>query len=273
MGKFDGILLCSDLDETLLMTDKSISAENKNAIERFMAEGGRFTFATGRVPHGAKLSLKYVVPNAPMVCFNGSAIYDFETDKLLWECFLDDGASEVVGFVDKNMPEAGILVCANESTYYCKSNSITREHQYLENMPDNNLAYTDITEKWKKVIFMVPPEKIPQLRQLIAESEYADKYNFIQSYQSYYELLPKNTGKGEAMLELAKILGINPKYTVGVGDNENDLSLVKLAGIGIAVANAVDAVLDAADYITVDNNSHALRAVIDGIETGKIRFA
>ena len=57
MGKFDGILLCTDLDDTLLTTDKRISDENKQAIEYFMSEGGLFTFATGRVVDGARLML------------------------------------------------------------------------------------------------------------------------------------------------------------------------------------------------------------------------
>ena len=57
MGKFDGILLCTDLDDTLLTTDKRVSDENSKAIEYFKSEGGLFTFATGRVPQGAKLML------------------------------------------------------------------------------------------------------------------------------------------------------------------------------------------------------------------------
>ena len=46
MGKFDGILLCTDLDDTLLTTDKRVSDENSKAIEYFKSEGGLFTFAT-----------------------------------------------------------------------------------------------------------------------------------------------------------------------------------------------------------------------------------
>ena len=61
MGKFDGILLCTDLDDTLLTTDKRVSDENSKAIEYFKSEGGLFTFATGRVPQGAKLHLWFAL--------------------------------------------------------------------------------------------------------------------------------------------------------------------------------------------------------------------
>lgn len=62
MGKFDGILLCTDLDDTLLTTDKRVSDENSKAIEYFKSEGGLFTFATGRVPQGAKVNAKLRSP-------------------------------------------------------------------------------------------------------------------------------------------------------------------------------------------------------------------
>ena len=92
MGKFD---------DTLLTTDKRVSDENSKAIEYFKSEGGLFTFATGRVPQGAKLMLNYVHPNAPMVCFNGAAIYDFNDDKLLWASTLDKGTLKCVEYMDK----------------------------------------------------------------------------------------------------------------------------------------------------------------------------
>ncbi len=272
MEKFNGILLCSDLDETLLDNDKNISNENKKAIEYFMAEGGKFTFATGRVPQGAKLNLKYVVPNMPMICYNGAAIYDFEKDKIIWERFTDNEAIKAVEYVAECMPQAGIEVCTNEHTYYIRTNRLTREHLKIEKLPEIIAKLPEIVEPWKKVIFMVELEDMKALRSLIAQSPFADKYTFIQSYKHYYELLPKNTGKGEAMLELAKLYNIDPKYTIGIGDNENDLSLIKLAGVGIAVSNASKEVQCASKYITVDNNNHALSAVIEGIEKGRIKF-
>ena len=83
MGKFDGVLLCTDLDDTLLTYDKRVSEGNVKALNYFMDNGGRFTFATGRVPRGAKLRREYIEPNAPMVCANGAGIYDFKTEKFL----------------------------------------------------------------------------------------------------------------------------------------------------------------------------------------------
>ena len=270
MGKFDGILLCTDLDDTLLTTDKQISEENKHAIEYFKKEGGLFTFATGRVVAGARIMLEYITPNAPMICFNGAGIYDFNRNKMLWSAFLDEDAIKVAEFVDREFPQAGIEVCTETKVYFSKTNRLLREHQMIEKLPDNFMDYHEIPETWQKVIFMVEEYDIPAIKKLLQESEFAEKYTFIQSSPYYYELLPKNSSKGAGLLKLAELLRIDPKKTVGMGDNENDLSLIQLAGTGIAVANAIPEVRAAADYITVDNNSHAVSAVIRAINDGNI---
>ena len=67
----DGILICTDLDGTLLRNDKSISRENSEAIEYFKGEGGYFTFITGRMPYTSRRLYDMVKPNAPIGCING----------------------------------------------------------------------------------------------------------------------------------------------------------------------------------------------------------
>lgn len=270
MGKFDNILLCTDLDDTLLTTDKKVSAENQKAIEYFQTEGGIFTFATGRMPHGARLALDFVTPNAPIVCYNGAGIFDLNKNNMIWKTSLDKDSIEVVEMVEKEFNFAGIEICGEDNVYFSRMNRIVYEHKAIERFPDNFVDYHDVTEPWIKVLFMQEKEEVAQLREFIAGSRFADKYEFIQSSPYYYELLPKNATKGNAALQLADILRIPHERVIGVGDNENDLSLVKQVGVGIAVSNAVNAIKDVADYITVDNNSHAISAVISALANGII---
>ena len=269
MALFDGLLICTDLDDTLLTDDKRVSEENIAALNYFMDNGGLFTFATGRVPAGARLMLDYIVPNAPMVCFNGGAIYDYGTEKFIWQSALDDNALKAVEYVEKAFPPVGIEVCTDEAVYFCRVNRIIEEHKEFEHFPDNYKGYKDVTETWRKVIFMVEERDIGTIRKIIDESPFANDYTFMRSSPWYYELLPKGATKGAGMLRLADILGIKHENTIGVGDNENDLTLVSDAGFGVAVANAADIVKKAAKLITVDNNSHALKAVIDYISKNK----
>ena len=67
-------------------------------------------------------------------------------------------------------------------------------------------------------------------------------------------------------------MNVDRSNTIGIGDNENDLALVKMANVGVAVSNAVDEVKEVADFITVDNNSSAVAAVIYALDDEEIKF-
>ncbi len=273
MGKFDGMLLCTDLDDTLLTDNKQVSEKNRKAIDYFKSEGGLFTFSTGRVPMGARLILEYVVPNAPIVCFNGGGIYDFSENKMLWSRKLDSDAISAVEYVDRRLDFVGIEICTEEKIYFSKINAKVREHQVLEKLPDNDLDYHDIPEVWQKVLFMTEEHELNTVRRTISESPFADKYTFVQSSPWYYELLPKNSTKGDGLIQLGKLCGIDRSRIIAVGDNENDLEMVKMAGVGIAVENAIPIVKNSADYVTADNNSDAIAKVIYDLENGTIKTA
>lgn len=273
MGKFDGMLLCTDLDDTLLTDNKQVSEKNRKAIDYFKSEGGLFTFSTGRVPMGARLILEYVVPNAPIVCFNGGGIYDFSENKMLWSRKLDSDAISAVEYVDRRLDFVGIEICTEEKIYFSRINAKVREHQVLEKLPDNDLDYHDIPEVWQKVLFMTEEHELNTVRRTISESPFADKYTFVQSSPWYYELLPKNSTKGDGLIQLGKLCGIDRSHIIAVGDNENDLEMVKMAGVGIAVENAIPIVKNSADYVTADNNSDAIAKVIYDLENGIIKTA
>lgn len=78
MGRFDGVMILTDMDGTLLNSQRQLSRGNQEAARYFMEQGGLFSVATGR----AKRAMEYFMPeltiNAPAVLFNGSVVYDFE---------------------------------------------------------------------------------------------------------------------------------------------------------------------------------------------------
>ena len=271
MGKFDGILLCTDLDDTLLTYDKRVSEENVKAINYFMDNGGLYTFATGRVPKGANLIREFIEPNAPMVCVNGAGIYDFNTQKFLWSLKLNDDMVEVLEYVDKNLPYAGIEASSEEKVYFCKVNRLVEEHKRLEKFPDNYVGYHDLPEKIMKVIFMVENYELEDFKEAIQKTDFPQKYSFIQSSPWYYEILPKGVSKGAGLEKLKEIT--NAKFTIAMGDTENDISLMQSADLGIAVANAIEPVKEAAGYITKNDNNHdAVHEVIMKLDRGEIKF-
>lgn len=92
MGKFDGVLLASDFDNTILNTElprrtgcpiPPISQRNVEALRYFMDNGGRFAVATGRALPAFRMFAEQVPMNAPAVVCNGGALYDFKTERYL----------------------------------------------------------------------------------------------------------------------------------------------------------------------------------------------
>ena len=115
-------------------------------------------------------------------------------------------------------------------------------------------------------------ERILHLAELLQAHPLADRFSFIRSERTLYEILPQGIGKGTSIINLCKHLNIDVNKTIAVGDYNNDISMFKAAGIGIAVSNACKEALDAADYITVSNEEHAIARVIYDLENGKYKL-
>lgn len=274
MNKFKGILFCTDLDGTLFCDDKTVSDENLKAIEYFKSEGGLFTFITGRPPRVTGDICDAVVPNAPYGCNNGGGIYDFENKKYLWSLHLTSEVFELINEVYEKLPEIGVQVNTDDEIYFDRDNAAMVRFRALTNFGDTFKTYQDPNEPITKIVFAHhQPEMINALSELLANHPLADKYYFIRSERTLYEILPKHANKGEALCKMAELFGISHEKTIAVGDYNNDVSMIKAAGVGFAVSNAVEEAKAVADYITVSNNENAIATIIDMLDKGKIQFS
>ncbi len=273
MKNFEGILITTDLDGTLLRNDKSISKENLDAIEYFKENGGLFTIVTGRPPVIVGKIYDIVRPNAPIGCYNGGGIYDVEKGEYLWKLELSREALELVEYIDKEFPEMSIQLCTFGDCYFCKMNASMEKHLVSGGFPDIRCHYTEVKGTLAKVLFAdLSEENLFRLADLLNSHPIAPKFDFIRSDPEYYEILPKGVSKGNLMIKLAELMGIDKKKTIAVGDNDNDASMIKAAGVGFAVANASKAAKDVANYVTVSNEDHAIAKIISDIDSGKITF-
>jgi len=274
MGKFDGILICSDLDGTLLKNDKTVSKENLDAIEYFKREGGYFTFITGRMPYFAYNIYNMLRPNAPVGCINGGGIYDFERGEYLWSQTLNRDVVELVEYADSNIEGLGIQLNALGKIYFCGENEEMARFRKSTGVPNIAADYREVDEPVAKVVFGDSDEyKLLHLAELLQRHPRAREYDFIRSEKTLYEILPKGSSKGNLLPRLAEILDVKMSRTIAIGDYNNDVSMIKTAGVGIAVANATEEAKAAADRITVSNEEHAIARIIAEIESGKIRIS
>ena len=273
MGKFDGILICTDLDGTLFKNDKTVSTENRNAIEYFKSEGGYFTFVTGRMPFFVSDAIDAVKPNIPFGCINGGGLYDCEKDKYVWTLGLSGEVVELIKCIDDKFPNVGIQVNTFYKTYFCKENQTMQNFRRVTGAENLTSHYTNIKEPISKILFgSESNEEIKEVEITLKSHRLSDNFDFIRSEKTLFEILPKGSGKGTAIKQLCKYLDIDANKTIAIGDYNNDISMFNEAKIGIAVSNACKDALEAADYITVSNEENAIERVIYELESGKYKL-
>ena len=271
MGKFDGILICTDLDGTLLGSDHKISRENIDAIEYFKSEGGFFTFITGRMPYFVSNIYSTIQPNAPFGCINGGGIFDHRTQQYLYTEEISRTVLDLVGHVYNNMPDMGIQINCFERIYFSRDNTAMEWFRKVTGSPNIAKHYSDVTDPIAKIVFGdMRNGAIEELEKLLRSHPAAKDFDLISSEATLFEILPKDICKGSVLPRLASILNVDMSKTVAVGDYNNDVSMLRTAGVGIAVANACEEAKAAADIITVSNDEHAIRQIIYDIESGNI---
>ncbi len=274
MGKFDEILICTDLDGTLLKNDKTVSEENLRAIEYFKKEGGRFTFVTGRLPYYVGRARELVRPNAPIGCANGGGVYDFASGEYVWSCPLSREALPLVEYIDRRFSNVGIQAVCFRNTYFCKENVTMKEFRRITGLENLAVGYYDVTEPIAKIIFgSDDEEELLSVEAALRSHPLAGEFDFIRSERTLFEILPKGIGKGVALVKLSEHLGIPIERSVAIGDYDNDISMLRAAGVGVAVSNASPGALAAADVVTVSNEENAIARVISDIENGTLKLS
>lgn len=262
-------MLCTDLDGTLLQSDHTVSRDNLDAISYFQREGGLFTFVTGRMPYFAEDVYETVTPNAPVACCNGGVIYDFRTREYVWKMELSKKARELVMQVIRQVEGVGLQINTFERVYFCQENSAMEWFRDITGMPNLVRDYDAVSEPIAKIVFGDEDEDhINAVMRILNSHPLAEQFDFIRSEYRLYEILPKGVSKGKGLEKLAEHLNVDMRKTIAVGDYNNDVPMIRAAGVGIAVANAVDEAKASADHITVSNDEHAIARIISDLEKG-----
>ena len=264
---FENVIIMTDIDGTLVTDKKQILDCDIKAIDRFRKGGGTFTLATGRGYSMAKPIADRIALDIPAVIFNGSAVYDFSLNKFLWHSSLETGAKQILKEILAHFPDMGCEVLCSEDVYVPSMNEIERQHLAIENVTPIICDVDDISGDWLKVLLAYPPSQMQALIDFVHEHpDCTNNCHWVRSEMHYYEMLPEGVTKGSGFQRLLDIMDRPDAFTVGVGDYNNDIELIRDADLGIAVASAQDAAKEVADLVVCDNNSGAISEVIDYIE-------
>jgi hypothetical protein len=112
-----------------------------------------------------------------------------------------------------------------------------------------------------KCLMTAPPEKAAELEKELVQI-YGDRLSIYRSEPFFIEIMPQNVDKATALDRMLETIGLTRENVICCGDGFNDISMIKYAGVGVAMGNAQPAVKDAADYITGTNDEDGLVQVM-----------
>lgn len=261
-------ILFTDIDDTLLNKDKSVSRENREAIRRLLEQGHYFVLMTGRPIATGRIvirELELTQPGCYMAAYNGGVIYDCAAGRILSERTLpmevtkeliDEAHKEGI-YVQTYQRDTIITERDGKELEFYLSNAVMR-YQLVDDL------FSSLDKEPNKVI-LINVDDTDRLRQFQESHSYLEeRSNSFFSHDEFLEYCPKGINKGSGVHYISSFLGIPMENTVAVGDERNDIAMVRAAHVGVAVKNAHSELMKVADYVTEHDNEHgAIAEVIE----------
>lgn len=255
-------LIASDMDETFL-NDKSEIPKNNLEIVKLLDEdyGIKFVPASGRGQNSLQNEIKWLgfdkLDDEYIIGLNGAAITKAKDGEILYFKGLDFITAEEL-FKYGLKKDVGIQVYTNNDLYVYNINDdearLMKEKGIKWQNIQNNIDFLK-NQNIAKVIFQ--NTNMNYLREIIndLEGKIRSKAGYTFSSNRYLEFISPKVNKGEGIKNLCRILGINVEEVIAIGDNHNDLEMLKVAGLSVAVSNAVDEIKNVVDYVADSSNN------------------
>ena len=234
-GKFTGVLLISDFDDTLYGTDLHVSEENRAAIRSFIRQGGLFTVATGRArkTFSPQVSKENIPLNAPAILSNGATVFDYQADRLVRRTYLPDRVIGDMQELCRVFPDLGFEAYYQNEIYVYNPNVVTHKHMERVGMDYTILPIDQLPMPLTKIILEQDAPLLEKAQAYLQERA-GDSYEVIFSNRYLLELTAKGSHKGGSALWLADYLGISREHLYCVGDNQNDIPMLEVSKIPFA---------------------------------------
>ena len=270
--KRDIRLIGLDLDGTTLTTDKKLTPHTKEVLEACIRQGIEVLPATGRVWSGIPEELMKMEGVNYVISSNGAAVVELATGKAVYTNGIAwDRALEVFDILERYDTFYDAYAEGNgwcEARFYENLNDYGIEPLIQRLVKSSRTCIEDLRE-WVKE-HKSPIEKINMFfrdeekrQQAFRELSGIPDLAVTCSLTNNLEINHCTCNKGDALLNLGKILGISMEQIMACGDGNNDLEMVRNAGVGVAMENGEDSVKEAADYVTVTNDEEGVARAIE----------
>lgn len=260
-------ILVLDLDGTLTNSEKKITVHTKNVLMEMQKAGHIVVLASGRptsgvTPVAEELDLaKY---GGYILSYNGGNITRCSDGEVLYRQTLpDDIVPELFAMADElgigmmTYNSRGIVANSHSDEFMELESFITHLEITHYDMPAENIG-TSVN----KCLGTAPVEIAPEIEKKFA-AKFGERISVSRSEAFFIELVPKGIDKAASLERLCQTLGMTKDDMIACGDGFNDISMIKYAGVGVAMANAQEPVKQAADYITLSNDEDGVAHVIE----------
>ena len=262
-------LIAMDLDGTLNNDQKQIDPPTREALLLAQGQGIRLLLASARPLPGLyrdRDALALGEHGGLLMAYNGSIIADAATGKVLSSTAMDmEDARRVLRLLEA-LPVTPILDDGKQFyvtsrrgykvDYECRNNRMICSE--VPNLADF-LAFAPC-----KLLMSADPGCIKAVQARIARA-LPEGLTVVQTAPFYLEVIPSNVNKGVGLCAACAAIGLTPEETVAFGDSENDIEMLRVAGVGIAMGNADEAVKAAADRVTLSNNDNGIAAALEAL--------
>ena len=274
MGKFDGVLLACDFDNTLVYTEPALVAgdpipsldrKNREALEYFTAHGGHFAVATGRALAAFQTIAPELPINTPCVLCNGAALYDFGRREYLDYNLLDETALRRGQTLLDAFPTLAVEAYhIGNVVHAVRPNEYVRRHEHLTHVgTEEKPSLLEVPLPLGKFIFEDDHEILLAARRRMTEDGWDREYELVFSRENLLEMTAKGANKGGMVLRLARRLGVEQENIYCMGDEGNDISMLRAAAQGFAPANCIPASREEGFTIVSHAEGRAVAEVVE----------
>jgi Cof subfamily protein (haloacid dehalogenase superfamily) len=261
--KYKAIVL--DLDGTLMTSQNTISPRTKEVLINLQKEGIKVILASGRPTHGMmpvveELALKDY--NGYILSYNGGKIISLK-EGVISETSLDIPIIHQL-YRDSIDHKTGFMSYGEQTIYTPKRDPYIEIESKITRMQieENADFHVLVNNRSVKCLMTGEPEYLQTIESVMAE-KYQDQLSVYRSMPFFLELMPKGIDKGQRLIELANHLNIDRKEIIACGDGYNDISMIEVAGVGVAMGNGCEAIKKQAKYITATNDNDGIVEVIE----------
>lgn len=268
-------LIASDLDGTLLDSEQRVSSENLRAIDAINAVGVQFVPCTGRALGEIPRELLDTFSVRYFITSNGAAVFDKVRNEMIITHYIPTLAAKIILDTVKDR-SAYVLAHVDGVNYYdlkqlsnedfdrCKVNAYYHDLIIKKASPKEDFYNYLLSARAIEMFCLIfgSPELLLECKQKFIDTGIL---TVIQTSENILEIVALGTNKGSTLAQLTSFFGISPSEVVAVGDSENDLSVMKIAGLSLAMANGASVVKDVADKVICSQDEHSAKYIYENI--------